>query len=74
MTKKIQITDLIPFLKPGFVAMDATGEWYWYEIKPEIAKVCAEWVQPNGTMQNLSNAFNLKKSETKKKKSLIKVK
>ncbi len=74
MSKKIKITDLMPLLKPGFVAMDPTGEWYWYEIKPEIAKVCAEWVQPNGTMQNLSNAFNIKKSDSEWEKSLIKVK
>lgn len=26
----INIQDIIPFMKEGWVAMDKNGEWYWY--------------------------------------------
>lgn len=32
----IKIDDLIPLLESGWVAMDYTGEWYWFENKPKI--------------------------------------
>lgn len=36
MTKQIKIEDLLPLLKPGWVAMDENGEWYWHEGEPEV--------------------------------------
>ena len=30
----INIQDIIPFMKDGWVAMDSDNEWYWYEDKP----------------------------------------
>ena len=30
----IKITDLIPMLKNGWVAMDNNGAWWWYNEKP----------------------------------------
>lgn len=34
--KQIKIQDLLPLLKPGFVAMDANEIWYWYQEKPYV--------------------------------------
>jgi hypothetical protein len=32
----INIQDIIPFMKPGWVAMDEDGSWCWYEKEPYI--------------------------------------
>ena len=32
----INIQDIIPFMKPGWVAMDEDGSWCWYEKEPHI--------------------------------------
>ena len=32
----INIQDVIPFMKKGWVAMDRNGDWYWYEKEPYI--------------------------------------
>ena len=32
----INIQDIIPFMKKGWVAMDFGGEWFWYNDKPTI--------------------------------------
>jgi hypothetical protein len=32
----INIQDIIPFMKDGWVAMDKSGEWWWYSEKPFI--------------------------------------
>ncbi len=32
--KQITIYELLPLLKPGWVAMDEDGKWYWYGHKP----------------------------------------
>ena len=29
----INIQDLIPFMKEGWVAMDKNGDWYWFKNK-----------------------------------------
>ena len=34
MTKQIDIKQLIPFMKDGWVAMDNDGDWYWHEEEP----------------------------------------
>lgn len=31
MTKQIKIEELIPKMKPGYVACNKNGFWYWYE-------------------------------------------
>ena len=78
MTKKIQINDLIPFLKPGFVAMDSTGEWYWYKKQPKQSPVYGFWgidtqADPKTDFQALSVAFDIEKSEQEWNESTIKV-
>lgn len=30
---QIKIQDLLPLLKPGFVAMDEDGSWCWYTFR-----------------------------------------
>jgi len=42
MTKQIDIKELIPYLKKGWVAMDENGTWLWCEVKPKI-KNCGIW-------------------------------
>lgn len=32
--KQIDIQELIPFMKKGWVAMDKDGYWYWFEEEP----------------------------------------
>lgn len=32
----INIQDIIPFMKKGWVAMDKSGQWWWYNEKPFI--------------------------------------
>ncbi len=78
MTKKIQITDLIPFLKPGFVAMDSTGEWYWYKKQPKQGMVRGFYgidtsANPKTDFQALSVAFDIEKSEKEWDQTIIKV-
>ena len=41
----INIQDITPFMKKGWVAMDDDGLWRWYEDKP-IA-LCGAWLRPS---------------------------
>lgn len=34
MTKQIDIKELIPFMKDGWVAMDKNEDWYWFGAEP----------------------------------------
>lgn len=34
MTKQIDIKELIPFIKDGWVAMDKNEKWCWFKHKP----------------------------------------
>ena len=34
MTKQIDIKELIPYMKKGWVACDKDGTWKWYSKKP----------------------------------------
>lgn len=36
MTKQIEIEELIPLLKGGYVAMDKDGDWNWFSDTPEM--------------------------------------
>lgn len=38
----INIQDIIPFMKKGWIAMDKDGRWFWYKRKP--IKYDGEWV------------------------------
>ena len=69
MTKQIDIQELIPYLRDGWVAMDKTGRWYWYDrsIIPERN----HWVFRNGG-DNICPLANIKQVSDWTK-SLIKV-
>lgn len=44
----INIQDIIPFMKDGWVAMDENGEWFWYDCnKPETNYDFMEWTNQN---------------------------
>lgn len=42
--KQITIYDLLPLLKPGWVAMDGEGTWVWYRLKPDLSTFYAQWL------------------------------
>lgn len=42
----INIQDIIPFMKKGWVAMDKSGEWWWFPVEPYM--VCDEWLFRGG--------------------------
>lgn len=51
----IKINDLLPLLKTGYVAMNASGEWCWHQSKPEVAVKL--WRNKGGIVQlNLTRA------------------
>lgn len=39
----INIQDIIPFMKDGWVAMDSNCKWGWYDKKPVIIKEILQW-------------------------------
>lgn len=39
----INIQDIIPFIKKGWVAMDKCGEWWWYPKEPYADDDKNEW-------------------------------
>jgi hypothetical protein len=63
MTKQIDIKELIPFMKDGWVAMDEDGEWQWWQNEPERKLthkyVYSYWWGPNGSMVCLSRVFDI---------------
>ena len=55
--KQIDIKELIPFMKGGYVAMDSSGDWYWYHNKPLRELYGREWL---GVATCLSTIFDIK--------------
>lgn len=41
--KQITIYDLLPLLKPGWIAMEPDGQWWWYKEKPGLKKTGWIW-------------------------------
>lgn len=69
MTKQINIIDLLPLLKPGWVAMDENGDWFWHGQKPGLEY--GEWHSWGDSCWYISGSFNITPAEDWKK-SLIK--
>jgi len=42
----INIQDIIPFMKDGWVAMDKNGEWWWFPFEPYMTSY--EWLLRGG--------------------------
>ena len=71
MNKEINIQDIIPFMKDGWVAMDEDGEWNWWAQKPQIKHESYWWVA-TGEQCCLSDGFDIAPVDDWTK-SLIKV-
>lgn len=41
-----KITDITPFMKDGWVAMDKSGEWTWWEKEPTHLLTDDMWTKP----------------------------
>ena len=67
----INIQDIIPFMKKGYVAMDKDGYWYHHEEMPYIMRGNEYWSN-NGSIDGLSDIFPIKKARNWTQ-SLIKV-
>lgn len=70
----INIQDIIPFMRKGWVAMDKDGEWYWFEN--EIERTNDIWIKKKagkGKWRLLSDIFDIAPADDWTK-SLIKVK
>ena len=67
----INIQDIIPFMKKGWVAMDKDGYWYHHEKEPYIYKDNEYWSN-NGSVDGLSDIFPIKRTKNWTK-SVIKV-
>ena len=42
----INIQDIIPFMKKGWVAMDKNGKWWWFPFEPYMKSY--EWLFSGG--------------------------
>lgn len=45
---QIKITDITPFMRKGWVAMDKDKRWWWYNKKPYKWGVRGYWLVKNG--------------------------
>lgn len=54
----INIQDIIPFMKKGWVAYD-NGNWWWFSSKPRLSKRYRTWVSTGRRYIKL-NTFEMK--------------
>lgn len=61
MTKQVDIKELIPFMKKGWVAMDKNGKWCWFDKKPFKDDLDDNiWICHKGWLvSDLSKVFNI---------------
>lgn len=73
MSKTIKIDELIPLLKKGWVAMDKTGDWYFFDYKPKVGTYSDFWytVKPYAYQFDM---FNIEPYQGDWKKSLRRIK
>lgn len=73
--KQITIYDLLPLLKPGYVAMDYVGVWWWFKEKPQIDHWSNTWIHVIGCSECTDLIeFNIKEFDGDWKDSLMEVK
>lgn len=58
----INIEDLIPFMKKGWVAMEEDGEWIWYSTKPVKRDCCWDRI-PLTRKRSLEDMFDIAPAE-----------
>lgn len=68
--KQIDIKELIPFMRKGWVACNKNGTWYWYSAKPKIWYEI--WDFYGKGLEKISGVFNIAPAKDWKN-SLIKV-
>lgn len=68
----INIQDIIPFMKDGWVAMDSNGDWWWWQDEPEQMLEDKCWWKLHGDFARLSASFDIAPADDWAK-SLIKV-
>lgn len=56
--KQIKIYDLLPLLRPGYVAMEKNGIWYWYDHEPVSDNIGIWVLLSDGDLYELST-FNI---------------
>jgi hypothetical protein len=59
----IDINEITPFMKKGWVAMDENEEWWWYEKKPEMYDDMRWWTIDEGQHDAISDVFDIKPVE-----------
>lgn len=72
----INIQDIIPFMKDGWVAMDKDGRWCWYSDKPYISaqKEAIAWSMRRSSPYNVKSLMFMEVAPADDwTKSLIKV-
>lgn len=69
----INIQDIVPYMKPGWVAMDENGDWYWYLEKPKFFPMNKVWKPTFASTCKINNeCFDIAPADDWTK-SLIKV-
>lgn len=68
--KQIDIKELIPFMRDGWVAMNGNGIWYWFAEKPVLEEYI--WDCNCYYIIDISDIFNIKPAKDWTK-SLMKV-
>lgn len=63
MTNKINIKELLPLLKDGWVAVDKDGTWGWYVTKPTKEDIYWYWGDAGYKCVVLSDIFNLEPAD-----------
>lgn len=58
---QIKIYELLPLLRPGWVAMDADNTWWWYDVKPNAnaAEPPLQWCGVGCDAISLSDLFDI---------------
>ena len=74
----INIQDIIPFIKDGWISMDKNGEWWWYPKEPYTEDNEGAWFfidisENSKSSVKLNNMFGDIAPVDYWKKSLIKV-
>ena len=67
----MKIQELLPLLRPGFVAMEENGIWYWYDHEPVPDNTGIWMFRSAGDLYELS-AFNIERFAGDWKDSLMK--
>ena len=55
--KQITIYELLPLLRPGFVAMDPSGVWTWYKLKPDVSTFYCQWLPARTAQGNTMELY-----------------